>query len=136
MGNLARLFAFTAKFGVLLFTFLVLCFELVVFLRSKFVWYTDLGKTVRLHCSTLTPKSIRPRGRCAFRFRFRIRLRFGFRLPFRSFLSLYCLGKVFCRPTTRWDVDFFICSMLFLNLSIPCAPSRSNHYVDKLGGNS
>ena len=37
------------------------------------------------------------------------------------------------RPQTCWNVDFHLFSMLF-NFPIPCATSRSNHYVDKVGG--
>ena len=39
-----------------------------------------------------------------------------------------------CRAKTDWDVRFVDSFKEFWNCSIPCAPSRFNHYVYKVGG--
>ena len=39
-----------------------------------------------------------------------------------------------CRPKTCWDVWFLIYLVICLICSIPCAHSKSNHYVENVGG--
>ena len=51
----------------------------------------------------------------------------------RSFWSLYFLRKSLVRRKTCWDVGLLDLSFFFC-FSIPRAPSRSSHYVGKVGG--